>query len=216
MYKIIHQNGSVVVFPRNCPSSVRYFDINFCVFLNLLDRALHDQQISGFLGSAAGKCVLLRYWCLALAFIIYVNYYNELQGFEARGTMLAQRLTAWHNLIEKTHPRGELVDNPLEYYHYLQHIIQKVKLFILVVWKAMHLKNLLYFFFHLFIFQCDKLFTVIIIIIQSVGQRMAYVYNYFDVCITYPHSTIPSLNVRKVPLEHLGNVPGVKKISRFF
>ncbi|XP_012280511.1 protein dispatched [Orussus abietinus] len=41
-------------------------------------------------------------------------------GFEARGTMLAQRLTAWQNLMDATRPRGNLVDNPLEYYHFLQ------------------------------------------------------------------------------------------------
>lgn len=49
------------------------------------------------------------------------------QGFEARGTTLAQRLTAWVNLIEATHPRGELVENPLEYYYYLQYHNQPVK-----------------------------------------------------------------------------------------
>lgn len=54
------------------------------------------------------------------------NFYLS-QGFEARGTKLAQRLTAWGNLMEATHPRGELVDNPLEYYYYLQNHNQQVK-----------------------------------------------------------------------------------------
>ncbi|XP_015609573.1 protein dispatched homolog 1 isoform X2 [Cephus cinctus] len=45
-------------------------------------------------------------------------------GFEARGTVLAQRLTAWQNLMDATAPRGELVNNPLEYYQYLQQLSQ--------------------------------------------------------------------------------------------
>ncbi|KAI4473838.1 hypothetical protein M0802_015925 [Mischocyttarus mexicanus] len=40
-------------------------------------------------------------------------------GFEARGTVLAQRLTAWQNLVEATKPRGEFTNNPLEYNYYL-------------------------------------------------------------------------------------------------
>ncbi|XP_015124138.1 protein dispatched [Diachasma alloeum] len=40
-------------------------------------------------------------------------------GFEARGTPLAQRLTAWYNLMKATGARGELTDNPIEYYNYL-------------------------------------------------------------------------------------------------
>lgn len=40
------------------------------------------------------------------------------QGFEARGTTLAQRFTAWQNLIEASKARGELIENPLEYYHF--------------------------------------------------------------------------------------------------
>ncbi|XP_012135069.1 protein dispatched isoform X1 [Megachile rotundata] len=41
-------------------------------------------------------------------------------GFEARGTVLAQRLIAWQNLLEASKPRGQLIDNPLEYYYYVQ------------------------------------------------------------------------------------------------
>ncbi|XP_011313149.1 protein dispatched [Fopius arisanus] len=40
-------------------------------------------------------------------------------GFEARGTPLAQRLTAWYNLMKATGARGDLTDNPIEYYNYL-------------------------------------------------------------------------------------------------
>lgn len=49
-----------------------------------------------------------------------------LKGFEARGTILAQRLIAWQNLLESNKPRGQLVDNPLEYYHYVQQLNQQV------------------------------------------------------------------------------------------
>lgn len=43
---------------------------------------------------------------------------SNFQGFEARGTTLAQRFTAWQNLIEASKARGELIENPLEYYHF--------------------------------------------------------------------------------------------------
>ncbi|XP_046428541.1 protein dispatched [Neodiprion fabricii] len=46
-------------------------------------------------------------------------------GFEARGTVLASRLTTWQNLIEAIRPRGSLIANPLEYYH---HILQSMSL----------------------------------------------------------------------------------------
>ncbi|CAG2063579.1 unnamed protein product, partial [Timema podura] len=36
------------------------------------------------------------------------------QGFEARGTVIAQRLTAWNNLLEATRPSGNLLVNPIE------------------------------------------------------------------------------------------------------
>ncbi|XP_066585770.1 protein dispatched [Prorops nasuta] len=48
-------------------------------------------------------------------------------GFEARGTDLAQRLTAWQNLMKATKPRGKLTNNPLEYYHDLQHLNQQTE-----------------------------------------------------------------------------------------
>lgn len=35
-----------------------------------------------------------------------------LQGFEARGTEIANRLTAWENLLEETRPSGRLTANP--------------------------------------------------------------------------------------------------------
>lgn len=60
--------------------------------------------------------------CLIVPFATkkFPDFSDPQLGFEARGTKLAQRLTAWGNLMEATHPRGELVDNPLEYYYYLQ------------------------------------------------------------------------------------------------
>lgn len=48
------------------------------------------------------------------------------QGFEARGTVLAQRLTAWHNLMDATKARGELTANPLEYHQYIRQLNQQV------------------------------------------------------------------------------------------
>lgn len=49
------------------------------------------------------------------------------QGFEARGTPLAQRLTAWYNLMKATGAQGELVDNPIEYFDYLLKLNKQVK-----------------------------------------------------------------------------------------
>ncbi|KZC07514.1 Protein dispatched [Dufourea novaeangliae] len=46
-------------------------------------------------------------------------------GFEARGTTLAQRLIAWQNLMEASKPRGQLTDNPLEYYYYVRQLNQQ-------------------------------------------------------------------------------------------
>lgn len=49
-----------------------------------------------------------------------------IKGFEARGTTLAQRLIAWQNLMEASKPRGQLIDNPLEYYYYKRQLHQQV------------------------------------------------------------------------------------------
>ncbi|GAB1869493.1 Protein dispatched-like protein 1 [Camponotus japonicus] len=46
-------------------------------------------------------------------------------GFEARGTVLAQRLTAWDHLMEATKARGELTDNPIEYHQYVRQLNQQ-------------------------------------------------------------------------------------------
>ncbi|XP_014475788.1 PREDICTED: protein dispatched isoform X1 [Dinoponera quadriceps] len=50
----------------------------------------------------------------------FPDFSDPQMGFEARGTILAQRFTAWQNLMESTRASGELVDNPLEYYRYIQ------------------------------------------------------------------------------------------------
>lgn len=42
--------------------------------------------------------------------------------------MLAQRLITWQNLLEASKPRGQLIDNPLEYYYYVQQLNQQVLL----------------------------------------------------------------------------------------
>ncbi|XP_029662048.1 protein dispatched-like [Formica exsecta] len=47
------------------------------------------------------------------------DFTDPQMGFEARGTVLAQRLIAWHHLMEATKARGELTDNPFEYHQYI-------------------------------------------------------------------------------------------------
>nr|CAD7587776.1 unnamed protein product [Timema genevievae] len=42
------------------------------------------------------------------------NFSDPQLGFEARGTVIAQRLTAWNNLLEATRPSGNLLVNPIE------------------------------------------------------------------------------------------------------
>lgn len=36
----------------------------------------------------------------------------QIKGFEARGTDIAKKLTAWQNLVEETRPSGKLTSNP--------------------------------------------------------------------------------------------------------
>lgn len=48
-----------------------------------------------------------------------------IQGFESRGTALAQRLTAWKNLLEATEPSGLLTTNPFAYQAYNQNVVRK-------------------------------------------------------------------------------------------
>ncbi|XP_033310868.1 protein dispatched [Bombus bifarius] len=55
-----------------------------------------------------------------LAIKKFPDFSDPQLGFEARGTMLAQRLIAWQNLLESNKPSGQLIDNPLEHYHYMQ------------------------------------------------------------------------------------------------
>nr|CAD7412071.1 unnamed protein product [Timema poppensis] len=42
------------------------------------------------------------------------NFSDPQLGFEARGTVIAQRLTAWSNLLEATRASGNLLVNPIE------------------------------------------------------------------------------------------------------
>lgn len=65
--------------------------------------------------------------CLIVPLAIkkFPDFSDPQLGFEARGTILAQRLIAWQNLLESNKPRGQLVDNPLEYYHYVQQLNQQ-------------------------------------------------------------------------------------------
>lgn len=48
-----------------------------------------------------------------------------LQGFEARGTDLGQRITAWRNLLDETRPSGQLVANPYEDYEYRDDVLYR-------------------------------------------------------------------------------------------
>lgn len=61
-----------------------------------------------------------------LFFLINLFFIYFVKGFEARGTTLAQRLIAWQNLMEASKPRGQLIDNPLEYYNYMRQLNQQV------------------------------------------------------------------------------------------
>ncbi|OAD58699.1 Protein dispatched like protein 1, partial [Eufriesea mexicana] len=65
--------------------------------------------------------------CLILPLAIkkFPDFSDPQLGFEARGTVLAQRLIAWQNLLESNKPKGLLIDNPLEYYHYMQKLNQE-------------------------------------------------------------------------------------------
>ncbi|XP_043605135.1 protein dispatched [Bombus pyrosoma] len=60
--------------------------------------------------------------CLIVPLAIkkFPDFSDPQLGFEARGTMLAQRLIAWQNLLESNKPSGQLIDNPLEHYYYMQ------------------------------------------------------------------------------------------------
>lgn len=60
--------------------------------------------------------------------IFYWNMKNSLtQGFEARGTVLAGRLTTWQNLMEEIRPRGKLIGDPLEYSLHMMQTLSQVR-----------------------------------------------------------------------------------------
>ncbi|XP_055677193.1 protein dispatched [Lutzomyia longipalpis] len=44
----------------------------------------------------------------------FPDFSDPTLGFEARGTTISQRLTAWRNLLDETRPSGRLVANPLD------------------------------------------------------------------------------------------------------
>uniref|UniRef100_A0A1B0DL98 Uncharacterized protein n=1 Tax=Phlebotomus papatasi TaxID=29031 RepID=A0A1B0DL98_PHLPP len=44
----------------------------------------------------------------------FPDFSDPTLGFEARGTTISQRLTAWRNLLEETRPSGRLLANPFE------------------------------------------------------------------------------------------------------
>ncbi|XP_034948798.1 protein dispatched [Chelonus insularis] len=55
----------------------------------------------------------------------FPDFSDPQMGFEARGTPLAKRFTAWYNLMRATGARGELVDDPIEYYNYLLQLMKQ-------------------------------------------------------------------------------------------
>ncbi|KAJ8665715.1 hypothetical protein QAD02_007377 [Eretmocerus hayati] len=80
--------------------------------------------------------IVLCFLILSLAFLIIPTVFirklpdfsDPQLGFEARGTSLSQRLITWKNLVESSRPRGILIDNPLEYYHYLREISERSRI----------------------------------------------------------------------------------------
>ncbi|XP_054271715.1 protein dispatched isoform X2 [Macrosteles quadrilineatus] len=50
---------------------------------------------------------------ISLTTIKLPNFSDPQLGFEARGTLISTRLTAWQNLLEATRPSGPLTNNPL-------------------------------------------------------------------------------------------------------
>ncbi|XP_067210286.1 protein dispatched isoform X1 [Linepithema humile] len=61
------------------------------------------------------------------------DFSDPIAGFEARGTVLAQRITVWQNLIDSVKFNGQLTIDPLEYY---QHLLHQQKLE-----SDLHIKN---------------------------------------------------------------------------
>uniref|UniRef100_A0A1B0GM14 SSD domain-containing protein n=1 Tax=Phlebotomus papatasi TaxID=29031 RepID=A0A1B0GM14_PHLPP len=64
------------------------------------------------LGAVAVFCVA----CIVVALTTrrFPDFSDPTLGFEARGTTISQRLTAWRNLLEETRPSGRLLANPFE------------------------------------------------------------------------------------------------------
>lgn len=55
--------------------------------------------------------MILHFWDSLLT----MNSRNfRIKGFEARGTVIGQKLTAWRNLLDETRPRGKLTANPYD------------------------------------------------------------------------------------------------------
>lgn len=64
-----------------------------------------------FIGTLCVACIVVSLTTKRLP-----DFSDPTLGFEARGTKLGQRMTAWHNLLEETSPSGgKLIANPYEY-----------------------------------------------------------------------------------------------------
>lgn len=66
-----------------------------------------------FVGTLCVACIVVS---LTSQTTSLPDFSDPTLGFEARGTTLGQRMTAWHNLLEETSPSGgQLIANPYEY-----------------------------------------------------------------------------------------------------
>lgn len=65
-----------------------------------------------FIGTLCTACIIVSLTTKKLP-----DFSDPTLGFEARGTELGQRMSAWHNLLDETKPSGSgmLVTNPYEY-----------------------------------------------------------------------------------------------------
>lgn len=65
-----------------------------------------------FVGTLCVACIVVSLTTERLP-----DFSDPTLGFEARGTQLGQRITAWHNLLDETRPAGgQLIANPYEYF----------------------------------------------------------------------------------------------------
>lgn len=69
--------------------------------------AHHPHVVIAAVTMVAGTCIII-----SLSTTRFPNFQDPQMGFEPRGTVLAQRETAWNNLMEETKPSGQLTTDP--------------------------------------------------------------------------------------------------------